>query len=116
MKKYDLRVQAFGTVDETNAALGLARLHSKDDPEIDVMLARIQNDLFDLGADLCTLKAKSGKEALRMIDAQVARLESEIDQLNENLAAACALSCCQAARRYPRICILPALYRGARNA
>lgn len=85
VKKYDLRVQAFGTVDETNAALGLARLHSKDNPKIDVMLARVQNDLFDLGADLCTLKAKSGKKALRMIDAQVSRLESEIDQLNENL-------------------------------
>jgi len=52
--KYDLRVEAYGTVDETNAAIGLARLHTRDaEPELDVMLARIQNDLFDLGADLC---------------------------------------------------------------
>ncbi len=85
VQKFDLRVEAFGTVDETNAAIGLARLHSKDDPEIDVMLARAQNDLFDLGADLCTLKAKQGKEALRIIEAQVTRLESEIDQLNADL-------------------------------
>jgi cob(I)alamin adenosyltransferase len=85
VKKHDLRVDAFGTVDETNAAIGLARLHSKSEPALDAMLARIQNDLFDLGADLCTLQAKHGKEALRIIDSQVTRLESEIDQMNENL-------------------------------
>jgi cob(I)alamin adenosyltransferase len=84
--KSSLRVSAFGTVDETNACTGLARLHCMNEPALDAMLMRIQNDLFDLGADLCTLKAKQGKEALRVIDAQVARLESEIDQLNENLA------------------------------
>ncbi len=52
--KHDRRVAAYGTVDEANAAIGLARLHTKDQPAIDAMLGRIQNDLFDLGADLCT--------------------------------------------------------------
>jgi cob(I)alamin adenosyltransferase len=84
VQKSALRVEAFGTVDETNAAVGLARLYSKG-TELDAMLARIQNDLFDLGADLCTLKAKAGKDALRIVDSQAARLESEIDQLNANL-------------------------------
>ncbi|MFY9990780.1 MAG: ATP:cob(I)alamin adenosyltransferase, partial [Rhodoplanes sp.] len=52
-KKYDARIEAYGTVDETNSTIGLARLHTRNDPEVDAMLARIQNDLFDLGADLC---------------------------------------------------------------
>ncbi|MGE3147635.1 MAG: cob(I)yrinic acid a,c-diamide adenosyltransferase [Pseudorhodoplanes sp.] len=83
-KKYDLRIAAYGTVDETNAAIGLARLHTTG--EIDAMLARIQNDLFDLGADLC-MPAREGKdERLRVVAAQVARLEREIDQLNQPLA------------------------------
>ncbi|MES2906072.1 MAG: cob(I)yrinic acid a,c-diamide adenosyltransferase [Pseudomonadota bacterium] len=86
VSKTDLRVEAFGTVDETNAALGLARLHCEKDSKIDLMLMRIQNDLFDLGADLCTKNAKPGKDALRIVDAQVVRLESEIDDLNENLS------------------------------
>jgi cob(I)alamin adenosyltransferase len=50
--KYDLRIEAYGTVDETNAAIGVVRLYTKDAPELDAMLGRIQNDLFDLGADL----------------------------------------------------------------
>jgi cob(I)alamin adenosyltransferase len=86
--KYDLRVEAYGTVDETNATIGLARQHTGGaHPLVDEMLARIQNDLFDLGADLCTPDA--GKpldyEPLRIIDAQVDRLEAEIDALNAEL-------------------------------
>jgi cob(I)alamin adenosyltransferase len=87
--KNDLRVESYGTVDEANSCLGLARLHTeKDFPELDAMLMRIQNDLFDLGADLAT--PDTGQtlpyEPLRIIDSQVLRLEAEIDQLNANLA------------------------------
>ena len=87
--KNDLRVESYGTVDEANSCLGLARLHTeKDFPELDAMLIRIQNDLFDLGADLAT--PDTGQtlpyEPLRIIDSQVLRLEAEIDQLNANLA------------------------------
>ncbi len=86
--KHDLRVAAYGTIDETNAVLGLARLHTGDRPEIDAMLARIQNDLFDLGADLCTPEQEQPRQApLRMVDAQVTRLEREIDALNADLPA-----------------------------
>ena len=85
--KYDLRIAAFGTVDETNACIGMARLHTQGH-EVDAMLARIQNDLFDLGADLATLD--SGKtlsyEPLRIIESQVERLEKEIDALNAALS------------------------------
>ncbi len=81
-----LRVAAFGTVDEANACVGLARLHTKD--EADAMLARIQNDLFDLGADLCTPETPDPKyPPLRIVEAQVERLEREIDAMNESLAA-----------------------------
>ena len=83
--KHDLRVEAYGAVDEANAALGLARLHCQG--EYDAMLARIQNDLFDLGADLCRpegAKSKAGK-TLRMVEAQVDRLEREIDEMNAAL-------------------------------
>jgi cob(I)alamin adenosyltransferase len=85
--KYDLRVEAYGTIDETNAVIGLVRLHtSGTDPEFDAMLARIQNDLFDLGADLCfPEETKNGKPGLRVSDGQVARLEAEIDQMNASL-------------------------------
>ncbi|HEX9463069.1 MAG TPA: cob(I)yrinic acid a,c-diamide adenosyltransferase [Alphaproteobacteria bacterium] len=88
--KHDLRVAAYGTVDEANAAIGLARLHTQG--EADAMLARIQNDLFDLGADLCTPekpaseKKEAAPQALRMTQAQVDRLEREIDAMNEKLA------------------------------
>jgi cob(I)alamin adenosyltransferase len=82
--KHDLRVAAYGTVDEANAVIGLARLHTQ--AAEDAMLARIQNDLFDLGADLCRPgddPAEAG--TLRMQPRQVARLESEIDSLNAAL-------------------------------
>jgi len=85
--KFDLRVEAYGTVDETNATIGMARLHTKDDPKLDAMLMRIQNDLFDLGADLCTPDRgeKLDYEPLRIIPSQVERLEKEIDDLNSHL-------------------------------
>jgi cob(I)alamin adenosyltransferase len=87
--KQSLRVEAFGTVDEANAAIGLARLHlsSGADAEADAMLARIQNDLFDLGADLCTPETgRRAAGALRIVAAQVKRLETEIDAMNAELA------------------------------
>ena len=85
--KHDLRIDAFGTVDETNACVGLARLHTVQDGEVDAMLARIQNDLFDLGADLATPEQdKPRRDPLRVSDVQVERLEREIDQLNEHLS------------------------------
>lgn len=84
VSKYDLRVDAYGTVDETNAVLGLARLHVS--AAADAMLAHIQNDLFDLGADLCTPEAgRKAEGALRIIDSQVERLEQEIDRMNAEL-------------------------------
>ncbi|HEX4862055.1 MAG TPA: cob(I)yrinic acid a,c-diamide adenosyltransferase, partial [Rhizomicrobium sp.] len=83
--KHDLRIQAFGTVDETNAAIGVARLHAA--AEVDAMLMRIQNDLFDLGADLCVPEtAKRAERRLRIAEAQVERLEHEIDAMNAQLA------------------------------
>jgi len=87
VSKYDLRVEAYGTLDETNAAIGIARLHTKDGPpSLDAMLARIQNDLFDLGADLCFPdETKDARGRLQVTDTQVARLENEIDTLNREL-------------------------------
>jgi cob(I)alamin adenosyltransferase len=85
--KDDARVAAYGTVDEANAAVGLARLQCAG--EADAMLARIQNDLFDLGADLCRpgpAENEGGEATLRVVDAQVMRLEREIDAMNAKLA------------------------------
>ncbi len=85
LAKHAPRIAAYGTVDEANAAVGLARLHAEG--EADRMLARIQNDLFDLGADLCTPEgAERRRQALRISAAQVARLETEIDAMNAELA------------------------------
>ena len=84
--KHDLRIEAYGTVDETNAAIGLARLHTAG-TGMDDVLARIQNDLFDLGADLATPEEEAPRhEPLRILDAQVDRLEREIDAMNESLS------------------------------
>jgi len=84
--KSDLRVEAYGTLDETNAAIGIARLHTQQEPTLDAMLGRIQNDLFDLGADLCFPdESKDARGRLSVSDAQVDRLESEIDELNRAL-------------------------------
>jgi cob(I)alamin adenosyltransferase len=92
--KHSLRVEAYGTVDEANSAIGLARLHAKG--EFDAMLNRIQHDLFDLGADLATPPPltsppqaggkEGGQEDLRIVNTQVNRLEQEIDAMNEKLA------------------------------
>jgi cob(I)alamin adenosyltransferase len=87
--KHDLRVSAYGTVDEANACIGMARLHTRSDhAEIDAMLSDIQNDLFDLGADLATPgpDGKAGHEPLRILPSQVTRLEADIDRLNEKLS------------------------------
>lgn len=83
--KHNARVDAYGTVDETNAAVGLARLHAKGD--VDEMLSRIQNDLFDVGADLATPgeNFEGGEMELRVQPSQVERLEAEIDAMNEAL-------------------------------
>ena len=86
--KYDLRITAYGTVDEANAAIGVAR-HTlgPEHAALDAMLARIQNDLFDLGADLCMPDRGQplAYEPLRIVEAQVSRLEAEIDQMNSEL-------------------------------
>lgn len=89
--KHDPRVAAYGTVDEANATIGLARLHlagTQSPADADRILARVQNDLFDLGADLCRPEAEAPADPppLRVTAAQVARLESEIDRLNADLA------------------------------
>ncbi len=85
--KHSMRVTAYGTVDETNATVGLARLHADDD--MDAQLSMIQNDLFDLGADMCRPDMEMDKDAeyppLRMSDGQVERLEAEIDAMNTKL-------------------------------
>ncbi len=84
--KYDLRVAAYGTVDETNAAIGVARLHLGASKTVDAMLGRVQNDLFDLGADLAVPQKEGKAERLRVLATQVARLENDIDKLNDDLA------------------------------
>src|SRR4030067_2885177 len=87
VSKYGLRVEAYGTLDETNAAIGIARLHTREGHSVlDAVLARIQNDLFDLGADLCFPdQTRDARGRLEGTDAQVARLEREIDTLNREL-------------------------------
>lgn len=87
VNKWDIRVEAYGAVDEANAAIGLARLYSAADPDLDAMLARIQNDLFDLGADLATPERDKplGWTPLRILPKQVERLESEIDLVNADI-------------------------------
>ena len=87
--KFDLRVDAYGTVDEANSAIGMARVHTVEThPAIDAMLARIQNDLFDLGADMATPDTgkELGYEPLRIIASQVERIERDIDTLNGPIA------------------------------
>jgi cob(I)alamin adenosyltransferase len=117
--KSDLRFAVIGTVDELNAHVGLARLNAGALPgDIDAMLARIQNDLFDLGADVATPEKQESRERLRVSALQVERLESEIDRLNAHLApltsfvlpagtaAAAALHLCRTvARRAERLTV-----------
>ncbi|PIB90624.1 cob(I)yrinic acid a,c-diamide adenosyltransferase [Caulobacter sp. FWC2] len=89
VSKASLRVEAYGGVDETNATIGVARQHTSADPTLDAMLERIQNDLFDLGADLATPEqhGKPEWEPLRILEGQVERLEQEIDLLNGEMSA-----------------------------
>ena len=88
-KKYDLRIEAYGTLDEVNAVIGIVQLHMVDDPVLDAVLSRIQNDLFDVEADLC-MPSEGGKgpggARLAVTDAQVTWLEGEIDRFNAELA------------------------------
>jgi cob(I)alamin adenosyltransferase len=87
LSKAHARIEAYGTVDETNSAIGVARLHLAGLPKLDAMLARIQNELFDLGADLCVPDRGTTLEfePLRILDTQHERLEHEIDELNAEL-------------------------------
>src|SRR5271154_1060288 len=87
-KKYDLRIAAYGTLDEVNATVGIARLHTAGDASLDAALGHIQNDLFDVGADLCTPgKGKGpGGARLTVTENQVTWLEAEIDRLNDELS------------------------------
>ncbi len=88
VSKAHLRIHAYGTVDETNAVVGIVRLHTAEMPALDAMLGRIQNELFDLGADLCVPDTgqKLDYEPLRILPRQFERLEHEIDELNAGLA------------------------------
>ncbi len=89
VKKFDGRVAAYGEVDETNACIGLVRQHTAAEPVMDPILARVQNELFDLGADLATPERDGqslGWEALRITSSQVDRLEADIDALNAELS------------------------------
>ena len=83
--KYDLRISAYGTVDETNAAIGVARLHLSQAPDLNAMLGLVQNDLFDLGADLAVPQREGKVERLRVVSTQVERLERDIDTVNGRL-------------------------------
>ena len=85
-KKYDLRIRAYGTLDEVNAVIGVARLHTSDARALDAVLTRIQNDLFDVEAELCLSAKGPGGARLTVTDAQVDWLEVEIDRLNGDLA------------------------------
>jgi cob(I)alamin adenosyltransferase len=85
VRKDALRVDAYGTVDEANAAIGVLRLHAREDAVADAMLARIQNDLFDIGADLC-VPGEAGAR-LRVADTQSARLEAELAEMNGQMPA-----------------------------
>ena len=104
--KDDLRFEAIGGVDETNAAIGIARLHIADYPDLDLMLGSIQNDLFDLGADLATPEAATPPafEPLRILPVQVERLEKEIERGHVAESAA-ASACCARAFRASTPCL-----------
>ena len=84
-KKYDLRVAAYGTLDEVNAVLGLVRLYTSEDKTFDAALSRMQNDLFDVEAELCLSEKGPGGARLTVTDAQVEWIEQEIDRLNADL-------------------------------
>src|SRR5262245_43950138 len=117
-KKYDLRIEAYGTLDEVNAVIGLVRVHGGSDRALDAMLARIQNDLFDVEADLCLAAKGPGGARMTVTDAQVEWLERQIDELNAGLAplrsfilpggsaaAAYLLLACSVSRRAERLMV-----------
>jgi cob(I)alamin adenosyltransferase len=85
VRKDDPRIEAMGAVDEANAAIGMVRLQTRDVAATDAMLARIQNDLFDIGADLCV--PGEGGDRLRLTDTPVVRLEDEVAEMNSSLPA-----------------------------
>ena len=85
VRKDSKRIEAIGSVDEANAVIGVLRLHTRDQPKADAMLARIQNDLFDLGADLCV--PREGGARLRMTEKPILRLEAEVEAMNAALPA-----------------------------
>jgi cob(I)alamin adenosyltransferase len=85
-KKYDMRIRAYGTLDEVNAVIGIVRLHIGGDEALNATLARIQNDLFDVEADLCLSEKGPGGARMTVTDAQVEWLERQIDELNADLA------------------------------
>ena len=103
-KKYDLRVDAYGTLDEVNATIGLVRLHTAGDAALDPALARIQNDLFDVEADLCLSEKGPGGARLTVTDAQVTGSRARSTGSTPTLRR-CARSSCRAARRPRPICI-----------
>ena len=112
-KKYDLRVAAYGTLDEVNAVIGLARLHTASDARLDAVLARIQNDLFDVEADLCLSEKGPGGARLDG-DRRAGRAGSRARSIGSTPSSRrCARSCCRAAVRLPPICISPARSAGA---
>ena len=84
-KKYDLRIDAYGTLDEVTAVIGLARIHTGNDAKLDAALSRIQNDLFDVEADLCLAQKGPGGARMTVTDAQVSWIEQQIDELNADL-------------------------------
>ena len=114
-KKYDLRVSAYGTLDEVNAVLGIVRLHTAGDAALDPALARIQNDLFDVEADLCLSEKGPGGARLTVTDAQVEWIERRSTGSTPTLRR-CARSSCRAAARPRPICISRARYAGAPSA
>ncbi|HET9817401.1 MAG TPA: ATP:cob(I)alamin adenosyltransferase, partial [Xanthobacteraceae bacterium] len=85
-KKYDLRIRAYGTLDEVNAVIGIVRLHAGGDQALDAMLAHIQNDLFDVEADLCLSEKGPAGARMTVTDTQVEWLERQIDELNADLS------------------------------
>jgi ATP:cob(I)alamin adenosyltransferase len=112
--KHDLRIGAYGTVDETNAAIGIVRLHLSDARDLDAMLGLIQNDLFDLGADLAVPQREGKAERLRCCRARSNAL-STISHVERAAGAVDVVLCCPEARRPRRTCIWPVRYAAGRN-
>ena len=115
-KKYDLRVAAYGTLDEVNAMIGLVRLHTAGDAALDPALARIQNDLFDVEADLCLSEKGPGRRAARPSPTRRSIGSKARSTGSTPILRRCAPSSCRAARRPPPTCIWRAPSAGAPSA